>query len=42
MGQTEMSLVSFLISKLRIREFPGDSERNAVSAENNGMKNGQF
>lgn len=32
MGRTEMSLVSFLISKLRIREFPGDSERNAVSS----------
>lgn len=32
MGRTEMSLVSFLISRLRIREFPGDSERNAVSS----------
>lgn len=32
MGRTGMSLVSFLISRLRIRGFPGDSERNAVSS----------
>lgn len=44
MGRTGMSLVSLLISKLRIHEFPGDSETNTVSnlrlfkAENNGME----
>lgn len=42
MGRTEMSLVSLLISKLRIHEFPGDRETHPVShrcdfkAEDNG------
>lgn len=43
MGRTEMSLVSLLISKLRIHEFPGDRETHPVShrcdfkAEDNGI-----
>lgn len=45
-----MSLVSLLISKLRIREFPGDSETNIMSilrvfkAEKKGskVKEGEF
>lgn len=31
MGRTEMPLVSLLISKLHIREFPGDSETKTMS-----------